>query len=163
MMTEKRPFFATVRKYSYSTTRKAGTIVLRLILLVLVGTVGGALLGNMIAGQRLSSGLTAPAAYPRLSANPDAAATQAITDDGCIGCLDSYGVAAPLRAERQGRMNDAFWALGPVDPEAMIDESDDGYRYGGRFPDSELRPLTIDAAPENLPSQGMVPPSGEAP
>ncbi len=151
--------------------------MLRLLLLALVGTICGALLGEMVAGQRLSGGSSEPAAYSRLSANPDAAATQAIGgEDPCIGCPDSYGVAARLRAERHGRIDDAFRALGSVNPEAAIDERNDGYRYGGRFPDSEPRSRymkmePLDAVPTNVPPQEdqaipsveMLTPSAEAP
>ena len=150
--------------------------MLRLLLLVLAGTICGALLGEMVAGQRLSGGSSEPAAYSRLSANPDAAATPSIGDDPCIGCPDSYGVAARLRAERRDRMDGSFRALGSVEPEVAADDIDDGYRYGGRFPDNEPRSRymemdPLDAVPTNFPPQEeraipsveMLTPSAEAP
>lgn len=165
-----------MRKYSYSATRRVEVIVLRLLLLALVGTICGALLGEMVAGQRLSSGSSEPAAYSRLSANPDAAATPAIGADACIGCPDSYGVAARLRAERRDRMDGAFRALGSAEPEVAADDIDDGYRYGGSFPGSEPRSRymemePLDAVPTNVPPQEdqaipsveMLTPSAEAP
>lgn len=128
--------------------------MLRLLLLAFVGTICGALLGEMVAGQRLDNGTYEPATYSGLSANPDAAATPAIGEDPCPMCPDSYGVAARLRAERQDRMDNAFRALGSIKPEMPADDIGDGYRYGGRFPESERdsRDMTINSGDASSPS-----------
>ncbi|MBJ7441026.1 MAG: hypothetical protein JHD35_18665 [Sphingopyxis sp.] len=108
--------------------------------LALAGVTGGMLLGEMAAGTRLGSGMGEPATYSHLSANPDAAAPPAGGTAPCLDCRDSYGVAARLRADRESRMSNEFRDLGTValDPPAP-GEPDDGYRYGGRFPDPPPR------------------------
>ena len=95
-------------------------------------------LGEMAVGTRLGDGARDSASYSRLSANPDALVPGGdAPSPACPGCADSYGVAARLRAERDDRMSDEFRALGAVDAEHMLapEPTDDGYRYGGRFPD----------------------------
>ncbi|MBK6414665.1 hypothetical protein [Sphingopyxis sp.] len=81
-----------------------------------------------------------PATFSHLSANPDAAVGPAVIAAPCLDCRDSYGVAARLRADRENRMSDEFRELGAVDLDPPApSEPDDGYRYGGRFPDPPPR------------------------
>ncbi len=144
-------------------------MVLRLTLLALVGTICGALLGEMVAGQRLGNRAYEPATYSGLSANPDAAAPPAIGEDPCPMCPDSYGVAAHLRAERQDRMDNAFRSLGSIEPEMPAEEIDDGYRYGGRFPDREIDSRAESTAgsigrdDQPIPAEDILAPSAEVP
>lgn len=128
------------RKLSFAASRHSGVRLFRWSALALAGVTSGMLLGEMAAGPRLGSGIGEPATYSHLSANPDAAAPPAGGAAPCLDCRDSYGVAARLRAERESRMSDEFRELGAVDVDPpMSDESDDGYRYGGRFPDPPPR------------------------
>ncbi|MBW8296875.1 hypothetical protein [Sphingopyxis sp.] len=128
------------RKLSFAASRHSGVRLFRWSALALAGVTSGMLLGEMAAGQRLGGGTGEPATYSHLSANPDAAAPPAGGAAPCLDCRDSYGVAARLRADRESRMSDEFRELGAVDvdpPESG--ELDDGYRYGGRFPDQPPR------------------------
>lgn len=131
----KRPFFVIVKKLSYRTTRKVESALFRGVLLVGVGVLCGALLGNMAAGKRLSRDTAdIPMSYTALSANPDAAATPLIEPAPCRACPDSYGVAARLRADREQRADSAFRALGAVEPAIDDAHAEENYRYGGSFP-----------------------------
>ena len=108
--------------------------------LALVGVTGGMLLGEMAVGTRSGSRMGEPATYSHLSANPDAAAPPVGGAAPCLDCRDSYGVAARLRDDRESRMSDEFRELGAVDLDPPASgEPDDGYRYGGRFPDPPPR------------------------
>ncbi len=113
--------------------------LLRWPVLALVGIFGGMLLGDMTASTRLGGGAE-PQSYSRLSANPDALVPQGAIAPDCRDCADSYGAAMRLRARHDNRMSDEFRELGAVDmdvdPPTPV-EPDDGYRYGGRFPDPE--------------------------
>jgi len=127
------------RKLSFAASRNAGVWLFRLTVLALAGVTGGAMLGEMAVGTRLSGGADEPASYSHLSANPDALAPQGSGAAPCLNCADSYGVAIRLRARRDEMMSDdAFRELGAVDvdPPVPTDAVDD-YRYGGRFPDPE--------------------------
>lgn len=124
------------RKLYFAASRHSGVRLFRWSALALVGVTGGMLLGEMAVGSRLSSEMGEPATYSHLSANPDAAAPPVGGAAPCLDCRDSYGVAARLRADRESRMSDEFRDLGAVDVDPPThNEPDDGYRYGGRFPD----------------------------
>lgn len=137
-------------------------MLVRLLLLTLAGVFAGSLLGDLIAEPLAPTRGSDNASYAQHSANPDALVAQGETAPPCVACPDSYGVAARLRAERAPRMADAFRELGAVDTDAPLsaeplpEPPDDGYRYGGRFPDP---PETI------TPSDGMNSPAmyGDAP
>lgn len=112
--------------------------MVRLLLLVLAGLCGGMLLGNLATGSGRSGTLSDRPPFSSLSSNPDAALPPPAGADLCLGCPDSYGVAARLRADRQERMGGTFRELGYVDPDGIApddEEEEDVYRYGGRFPD----------------------------
>lgn len=151
------------KKLSFAASRFTGRRLFRWSALALAGIVGGMLLGDMVAGKRLSGG-GEPADYSRLSANPDALAPRGENAPACLGCADSYGAALRLRAHRDqrtgDRMSDEFRDLGAVDVDAPapVEPSDD-YRYGGRFPDPEPPAPPADIT---LPSSDA-PPIGEAP
>lgn len=145
------------RKLSFSAIRDGGPRAARWLGFVLIGVIGGAVLGEMAVGKRLGRGSDAPASYSHLSANPGALVAP---DEGaaapCPGCADSYGVAARLRADRENRMDDAFRDLGAVDIDMPPPEpADDGYRYGGRFPDQpspgESPAAAVTEAPVDVP------------
>lgn len=143
-----------VRKYSYSTRRRIGGLLLRGLLMLLIGVICGWLLGNLVAESRLGNTPTDPLPFSQMSANPDAAATPAISVAPCLGCPDSYGVAAQIPANRAHRMNDAFRALGTDDPDAALSPADDdGYQYGGRFPDTPAQESApaLSERPDRLP------------
>lgn len=123
-------------------------MLVRLLLLALAGTVAGVLLGEETAEPLAATrGSGDPASYARYSANPDARAPQGETAPPCTACPDSYGVAARLHAERAPRMADAFHELDAVDTDAPLpaEPLDDGYQYGGRFPDAAPQPETATA------------------
>jgi hypothetical protein len=110
--------------------------MVRLLLLVLAGLCGGMLLGNLATGSGRSGTLSDRPPFSSLSSNPDAALPPPAGADPCLGCPDSYGVAARLRADREERMGGTFRELGYVDPDGIApDDEEDVYRYGGRFPD----------------------------
>ncbi|SBV33310.1 exported protein of unknown function [uncultured Sphingopyxis sp.] len=151
------------RKLSFATSRRGGERLVRLLLLTLAGVLAGVLLGEESAEPLAAArGGGDPGSYARYSANPDARLPQGETAAPCFACPDSYGVAARLRAERESRMESAFRELGAVDtdaplpPEPVPEPADDGYRYGGRFPDPAPRIETPNVDPESSPS-----PSGE--
>lgn len=134
-----------MKKLSFSAIRDGGPRAMRWLGLLLAGVAGGMILGNMAVGTRRGASGDAPASYSRLSANPGALVADGEGAAPCPDCLDSYGVAVRLRADREDRMSDDFRALGAVDLETAPppEPVDDGYRYGGRFPD----PPPIDENP----------------
>lgn len=94
------------------------------------------LIGEMAVGTQLGGRGGESALFSHLSANPDAAAAPSGGGDPCPECLDSYGVAAQLRADRENRMSSEFRELGAVDVDLPAPAAaDDGYQYGGRFAD----------------------------
>lgn len=106
---------------------------------VITGFGGGALLGMIAIGKGLDREVREAASFAGLSANPDALVAD-VTEApvGCPGCVDTYAVAARMRAARESRMDEPFRRLGKVDVDtAPPPEPDDGYRYGGRLPDPE--------------------------
>ena len=124
------------RKLSFTASRHRGVRLFRWSLFALAGVTAGALLGETVVGTKWGGRGDEPASYSHLSANPDAAVPPPGGAAPCLDCRDSYGVAARLRAYREGRMSDEFRELGAVDVDApTASEPDDGYRYGGRFPD----------------------------
>lgn len=128
------------RKLSFAASRHRGVRLFRWSALALAGVAGGMLLGEMTVGTRSGSGIGEPATYSHLSANPDAAAPPVGGAAPCLDCRDSYGVAARLRADRESRMSDEFRELGAVDVNPPgPGEPDEGYCYGGRFPDPPPR------------------------
>ncbi|WP_439568207.1 hypothetical protein [Sphingopyxis sp.] len=130
----------------------------------LAGTIAGMLLGEMVAGPLAEQRASAAASFSRLSANPDAQMAQGEGAAPCFDCPDSYGVAARLRAARDQRMSDEFRELGAVelDPPAPADP-DDGYRYGGRFPDPPPRePKALDTPPAPAAAADETPPNTDA-
>lgn len=126
-----------LKKLSFAPSRHSGARLVRWSALALAGVIGGMLLGEMAAGKRLGSGAAEGTPYSHLSANPDASAPVMGGATPCLACPDSYGVAAGLRAERENRMSNEFRDLGAVDLDLrpLSEPDDDGYRYGGRFPD----------------------------
>jgi hypothetical protein len=127
-------------KLSFAASRHRGVRLFRWSALAFAGVSGGMLLGEMAVGPRLGGGIGEAATYSHLSANPDAAAPPPGGATPCLDCRDSYGVAARLRADRESRMSDEFRELGAVDLDPPASgEPDDGYRYGGRFPDPPPR------------------------
>lgn len=137
--------------------------------LALTGVIGGMMLGEMAVGTSLlGRAIGEPVTYSHLSANPGALAPQGDGAVPCPDCLDTYGVAVRLRAHREERMSDQFRALGAVDPDPIMPvDSDDDYRFGGRFPDPE--PPAVGAKEQSLaepaggtsPDESAAPPSGE--
>lgn len=128
------------RKLSFAASRHNGVRLFRWSALALAGVTGGMLLGEMAIGTRWRSAMDEPATYSRLSANPDAAAPPVSGAAPCLDCRDSYGVATRLRASRESRMSNEFRQLGAVDLDPSAPGAlDDGYRYGGRFPDPPMR------------------------
>lgn len=137
------PNSAMVRKKPAAPSRDVSLRLFRWSMLALAGVVGGMMLGNMVAGSSAQRGAGEPASYSRLSANPDALVSQVENTAPCLGCADSYGVAVRLRAEREDRMSDEFRELGAVDDSPPYhDDLADDYRFGGRFPDPALEPMT---------------------
>lgn len=134
-----------MKKLSYQTTRKIEGTLLRATLLVGIGVLAGALLGNMAAGKRLASPAESSASFTALSANPDAAAAPTTDDEPCHGCPDSYGVAARLRAERERRADEAFRAPDAMEPDVDAPDAEGDYRYGGGFPDLPSRASALAA------------------
>ena len=157
------PNLPVARKLSFAASRRGGELLVRLLLFALAGALAGVLLGEEsaepLAVARVGDN---PASYAQYSANPDARVPQGETAAPCFACPDSYGVAARLRAERESRMADAFRELGAVDFDAPLpgepapEPNDDGYQYGGRFPDPAPEIETPNVETESSPS-----PSGE--
>lgn len=113
------------------------------------------MLGEMVAGPILEKRVaaTGSASFSHLSANPDAQMAQGTGAAPCLDCPDSYGVAARLRSDRDQRMSDEFRELGAVDDYVdppMPTDPDDGYRYGGRFPDPAPRDAKTSAPDAQL-------------
>lgn len=126
------------------------------LIVALDGLGAGALLAFIVIGQGLGGKGSGSASFSDLSANPKAAVADATAAAPCRDCADSYGVGARLRAERESRLSDPFRRLGEVDEDASMsspEEADDGYRYGGRFPDPPRPAMVIPVA---------LPPSAEA-
>ncbi len=145
------------RKLYFAASRHSGVRLFRWSALALVGVTGGMLLGEMAVGSRLSSEMGEPATYSHLSANPDAAAPPAGGAAPCLDCRDSYGVAARLRADHDSRMSDEFRELGAVDVDPPASgEPDEGYRYGGRFPDPPPRETSTRTSNAQLVSSSAV-------
>jgi hypothetical protein len=143
-----------LRKLSFVASRHRGVRLFRWSAAALAGVIAGMLLGEMAVGTRSIGGMGEPATYSRLSANPDAAAAPVGGAAPCPDCRDSYGVAARLRADREDRMSHEFRELGAVDLDPPPpDEPDDGYRYGGRFPDPPPREVRrVVTAPAIVPA-----------
>lgn len=115
----------------------------RWLLLALAGIILGLALGRLATGSSRPGPLTESIPFSSLSANPDAAVPPTSRAEPCRGCPDSYGVAARMRASREKRMTQEFRELGYVEVDVSAPEEADGYRYGGRFPDSgPLLPLS---------------------
>ena len=134
------------RKLSFASSRRGGELLVRFLLLALAGALAGVLLGEESAEPLAAARIgDYPGSYAEYSANPEARVAQGETAAPCFACPDSYGVAARLRAERESRMASAFRELGAVDLDAPLPDeparkpADDGYRYGGRFPDPASR------------------------
>ena len=145
------------RKLSFAASRHRGVRLFRWSALALAGVAGGMLLGEMTVGTRSGSGIGEPATYSHLSANPDAAAPPVGGAAPCLDCRDSYGVAARLRADRESRMSDEFRDLGTVDLDPPASgEPDEGYRYGGRFPDPPPREASSRTSDAQLVSSSAV-------
>lgn len=132
-------------------------------ILVLAGLAGGMALGEMAAGSRAGIDSHEPASFSHLSANPDALMPQADGAAPCLDCADSYGVAVKLRADRDRRMSDEFRELGAVDVDPPASAyPDDGYRFGGRFPDPppevavDQHPAPGTLAPPPSPADSLV-------
>ncbi len=155
------PNLPVARKLSFAASRRGGELLVRLLLFALAGALAGVLLGEEsaepLAAARVGDN---PASYAQYSANPDARVPQGETAAPCFACPDSYGVAARLRAERESRMADAFRELvdfdAPLPGEPAPEPNDDGYQYGGRFPDPAPEIETPNVETESSPS-----PSGE--
>ena len=133
------------------------------LIVTLAGLGAGALLAFIVIGQGLRGKNSGPASFSNLCANPKAAVADASSAPPCLDCADSYGVGARLRAERESRLSDPFRRLGEVDEDAPMpspEEANDGYRYGGRFPDPP-RPAMV--MPVALPptAEAGTPPDGQ--
>lgn len=128
----------------------AGARAARWLLLALAGIILGLALGSLATGGLRPDRLTEPVPFSTLSANPDAAVPPTSRAEPCRGCPDSYGVAARMRASRERRMTQEFRELGYVEVDAGPAAESDGYRYGGRFPDSApLLPLSETPQPRS--------------
>ena len=143
------------RRKNAISSRDRGRRLLRWLLLVVAGLGSGMLLGETTT-QNLRGVTTGNgASYSGLSANPDASRPVAIPQDTCLDCPDNYGVATRMRAARNTRMDDAFRELGAVDTAmSPVRETIDEYRYGGRFPDTDISaseaPMSTDTPAEGL-------------
>lgn len=139
--------------------------LIRWPLLLLAGIGGGLLLGEFAAGGRTAAYSSDAGSFSRLSANPDAMVADGIATEGdgaapCFDCPHGQGIGIPVRRSRDDRMDAEFRELGAVDigPPAPADP-DDGYRYGGRFPDPE--PGEWDGMPDDRESVSTA--TGDAP
>ena len=160
------------RKRSHTASRDVREHrLIRGLAIAVFGLVGGVLLGLVVIGNGFDRSGAGSSAFADLSANPDALVTDIESAPLCRDCTDSYGVAARLRAEREGRLSDPFRRLGEVDAGAPLppDDGDAGdYRYGGRFPDppgsvsgpAMVIPVALPAAAENGPDRADA--AGEA-
>ncbi|WP_327467121.1 hypothetical protein [Sphingopyxis sp.] len=155
------------RRHSAASRDGAAARIFRWLLLLIAGAGVGMLLGELAVGSRTGAYSGEVPSFSRLSSNPDAMVAQGEGAPPCLDCADSYGVGIRMRAARGDRMSDEFRELGAVelDPPAPAD-IDDGYRYGGRFPDPEP-PAKDDATDivETLPvtTDDGVPPPDETP
>lgn len=112
-------------------------LFVRGVLLCAAGVFAGWALGEMVAVDRTDTIPAGLSSFSELSANPEAHAGSPEGDSSpCLDCADSYGATMRLRAARAERMDGAVRALGAVDQTETVDPPDDGYRYGGRFPDA---------------------------
>lgn len=157
------------------------------LLLVVGAMFGGALLGKMSVGDRLRVVGSETRPFSSLSANPDAATPDRLVDMDCVGCPDSFGIGARLG---RNRADDSYaYPYAPVTlggeasaaPKeiANVEPVDDGYRYGGRFPDpapDKPRPTSLRSAAamgdggfetrplaEKSPGRSSIGPAGAAP
>lgn len=147
------------RKLSFAASRSPGHRLVRWVFVALAGTIVGLMLGEMVARPMLEKRAAAAASFSRLSANPDAQMTPSAGAAPCLDCPDSYGVAIRLRSDREQRMSDEFRELGAVDVDPPVPaDIDDGYRYGGRFPDPAPR-----ATPAPVPAANPVPGAEDSP
>lgn len=129
-----------VRKFSFAASRSGGKQLFRWSIIALAGTIGGMIIGEMVAEPLTKQRIGASAPFSDLSANPDAAEVHSGGILPCPDCRDSYGVAAQMRGDRENRMSGEFRELGAVDVVSTVPaEPDDDYRYGGRFPDPPTR------------------------
>lgn len=139
------------RKLSFAASRATGKRLFRWSIVALIGIVGGGFLGEMVAAPLAGLRGGDTGSFSSLSANPNASVVegQSGLPLPCLDCPDSYGVAAKLRSDREQRMSDEFRELGAVavDPPSMTDV-DDGYRYGGRFPDPPPPAMRVETTPE---------------
>lgn len=140
-----------------------GVRLFRWSMLILAAVAGGIALGEMTIGSRARIGGHEPASYSHLSANPQALMSQGDGAAPCLDCPDSYGVAVKLRANRDRRMSDEFRELGAVDVDSPARaDPDDGYRFGGRFPDPppevvvDQHPAPGTLAPPRSPAESLV-------
>lgn len=154
------------RRYSAASRDRGTARLIRWPLLVLAGVGGGMLLGELAVGNRIGAYSGEAPSFSRLSANPDATVAQGEGAPPCLDCADSYGVGIRMRAARDDRMSDEFRELGAVEIDLPAPaDIDDGYRYGGRFPDPaagddmpdvvETLPATTD---DGVPLPGETPP-----
>lgn len=110
----------------------------------------GALLGKMVVGDRLRIAGSDIRSFASLSANPDAATPDSVAGTICDNCPDSFGIGARLGRERAEQ--DYAYPYAPVtlggpssgSSQAIADVPpvDDGYQYGGRFPDTPEKAAT---------------------
>lgn len=112
------------------------------------GIGGGVFLGSMVVGTGLRDIFDRDTSYARLSANPNALASDTIEQSPCHDCADSYGAAARLRAIPDERGDDdGFRQMDAIEIEyPRPDEPSDDYRYGGQFPDIEPPAETVEPA-----------------
>ncbi|MDO9370019.1 MAG: hypothetical protein Q7T68_15745 [Sphingopyxis sp.] len=128
------------RRYSAAIRDSGAARLLRWLVLALAGTGvglgGGMMLGELTIGNLTDGQTDKTSTFSSLSANPDALVPQGEAAPPCPDCSDSYGVAMRLHAEHDTRISDAFRELGAVDLDRPTPvDPDDGYRFGGRFPD----------------------------
>src|SRR3546814_17376387 len=124
-------------------------MLVRLPLLALAGTLAGLLLGETIAKPLAAvRGGAGPSSYAQYSATPDARVPEGATAAPCLGCPDSYGVAARLRAEREPRIA-AFRQRDAVALDAPLhtDPADPPYPTHGRLPAPPLPTANTRQAP----------------
>lgn len=127
--------------------------------LTTAGLVGGALLGSFVVGPDSASLADHEASFAALSANPDAIGPDETVQPACIGCADSYGVGARMRAARDDRMDASFRELGVVELDDGLAAPDSDYQYDGREPDPA--PITM-VSPVALPPAPLTPPTEAA-
>ncbi len=121
-----------------------------LVLLGVAGILGGLLLGELAAGNRLGNSAASKPSYADLSANPNAMPAASTELQDCFDCASNYGAAARLHAGRDAPADGAFRELGAVELDGPRAEPDDDYRYGGAFPHDERPSDTAFAASEGI-------------